>query len=112
MNLYTEYRKHYLREWRCWYRMHRRCELGIDYCENVSVCDEWTGPQGFVNFVDYMGTRPSNEHHIFRKDKSQDYTPSNTEWATRSEDWRRRDNTCTLERAPILHTYKRNQHHA
>ena len=105
---YTLYRRQYLRLWRCWARMHRRCVLGEDYCANISVAPEWQGPQGFVNFVDDLGDRPSEKHWLVRKDKSQDFTLSNVEWSTVKEDWRRRDKENIRERAKTLHKYRKN----
>ena len=104
---YTMYRKEYLREWRQWYQMHARCNNKIDYCQNIIVEPEWCGQQGFINFVDDIGPRPSDDHCLFRVDKSLNYGPTSTKWATRNEDWHRRDITNIRIHARTLHKYRK-----
>jgi len=82
-NLYSDLRAEYINEWRIWYRMCKRCNDSIRYYVEVSVCDEWQGPQGFVNWLDYMGPRPSLKHCIDRINKFGDYEPGNVEWTSK-----------------------------
>lgn len=84
LNLYSELRAEYLNEWRIWYRMCKRCRDDMYCYVETQVCDEWQGPQGFVNWLDYMGPRPSLEHCIDRINKFGDYEPGNVEWTTKT----------------------------
>jgi len=51
----------------------------------VRVCDRWSGPTGFANFLADMGDRPAGKTLDRFPDKWGDYEPGNTRWATRSE---------------------------
>ena len=77
---YTELRKHYLKEWRLWYEMCYKCKHNKEYYVEIDVAPEWQGQQGFINFIDDMGERPSANHYLSRKDKFGDWTPANTIW--------------------------------
>ena len=77
---YTELRKAYLTEWRVWYEMCYKSNNSAKYYEDISVDDTWQGPQGFINFMDDMGERPTDNHYLSRKDKHSDWTPANTVW--------------------------------
>lgn len=80
---YTEARKRYLAEWHVWYRMCYDCANNTQYYVEVSVCPEWQGPQGFMRWLKHMGPRPSDKHVLDRPNKLGDYTPDNTQWATK-----------------------------
>lgn len=45
----------------------------------ISICNRWTGKDGFKNFIADMGLRPSNSL-LTRIDTSGNYEPSNCRW--------------------------------
>lgn len=51
----------------------------------IAVSERWTGSDGFFNFADDVGPRPSAGHSIDRIDTNGNYEPSNVRWATQSE---------------------------
>ena len=64
----------------------------------IKVCDRWLGENGFVNFLNDMGERPSPKHSIDRIDVNGNYEPSNCRWATVKEQ-------CNNRRTNIKITY-------
>lgn len=76
-------------EYEAWQAMIARC-----YCptnkkyriyggRGIIVCDRWLGDDGFVNFLEDMGERPSPEHSLDRfPDKNGNYFKENCRWAT------------------------------
>jgi hypothetical protein len=62
----------------------------------ITVCDRWLGEDGFSNFLDDMGARPSPQHSIERKDVNGNYEPDNCVWATRKEQMRNKRNTLKI----------------
>lgn len=85
-------------EWLAWRNMRVRCYS--EKCKQyhryggrgITVCDRWTGEDGFSNFLADMGTRPSNKHSLDRIDSDGNYEPSNCRWATSLTQQRNRTN--------------------
>ena len=51
----------------------------------IRLCERWSGPDGFENFLDDMGPRPTLRHQIDRIDNDGDYEPGNCRWVTHDE---------------------------
>lgn len=83
MSIYSQLRKQYLKEWHIWYKMIYSCEHNLDYYVETQVCDEWKGPQGFVNWFDELGPCPGPNYVQDRINKLGDYEPGNVEWTTK-----------------------------
>lgn len=54
----------------------------------ITVCDEWR--TDFKRFADDMGSRPSAEHSIERRENDGPYAPWNCRWATKSDQMKNR----------------------
>ena len=50
----------------------------------ITVCDDWTGPNGFELFMAHIGPCPSDRHSVDRIDNDKGYYPGNVRWATQS----------------------------
>ncbi len=81
---------------RCYSRNHDDCEFYID--KGITVCDRWLDKDnGFLNFLEDMGERPSNKHSIDRINNDGNYEPSNCRWATATEQIENRSISIKLE---------------
>lgn len=75
-------------ECRIWNGMKSRCNNLKDVRyggRGITVCDRWLGENGFLNFLEDMGHRPSNLYSIERKDNDKGYSKENCMWATKKE---------------------------
>ena len=89
-------------EWRVWYGAICRCKYPSSTIwrfyggRGISVCERWTGKDGYARFLEDMGRAPAN-HTLERIDPDGDYTPENCKWV---EKRRQARNTRRTVRAP------------
>jgi len=88
-------------EYRCWQTMRLRCHnpknpAYKDYgARGITVCERWLDdPQAFL---DDMGTKPTPDHEIDRKDNSLGYEPGNCRWVLREINCRNRRSNHLIE---------------
>lgn len=87
-----------------WSNMHARCSNPNNNRykryggRGISVCAEWTGEQGFINFYNWsMKNGYSDDLTIDRKDNDGNYEPSNCCWATMEDQANNKSNNVMLE---------------
>ena len=68
---------------RCYNPKYRRYDLYG--ARGIKVCDRWLGRDGFTNFLNDMGKKPTPKHTIDRIDVDGDYEPGNCRWATQEQ---------------------------
>lgn len=100
-HLSTDRRKKDDLEFSVYYAMIQRCyNEKLEYYHNyggrgIIVCDRWLGFNGYMNFREDMGLRPSMNHSIDRIDVNGIYTPDNCRWALPDVQGRNRRNVRT-----------------
>lgn len=73
-------------EYRAWENARSRCQNPNNKKypayggRGIKFCSRWQN--SFQNFIDDMGTKPSQSHTLERVDSDGDYDPSNCVWAT------------------------------
>ena len=83
-------------EYYSWNNMKARCynpnyKHYKDYGgRGITICDRWR--DSFENFLEDMGSKPSNKHSIDRIDVNGNYDPENCKWSTSQEQARNKRN--------------------
>lgn len=78
-------------EYNSWRAMKARCYDTKYWAYNryggrgIKVCDRWLGKNGFSNFLQDMGKKPTIKHSLDRIDNNLDYTFGNCKWSTQTE---------------------------
>lgn len=74
-----------------YYGMISRCKQDAKckkdyYDRGITVCDEWLGENGFINFYNWaMANGYRDDLTIDRKDNNKGYSPDNCRWATQKQ---------------------------
>jgi|SRR6185312_15518106 len=55
------------------------------YGRGIRTCDRWSGKDGYKNFIEDMGRRPTEKHQLDRINNDGNYEPGNCRWASLSE---------------------------
>lgn len=65
--------------------------------KNIKMWQGWLGPDGFSNFFEHIGERPSDRHILDRIDNTKGYEPGNVRWATPSQSNVNKSNSVFIE---------------
>lgn len=97
-------------EYESWRGMHQRCrnpnQPSWKYYggKGIRVCERWSGPDGFSNFLADMGSRPPGTS-LDRVDSAAHYEPGNCRWS--SVITQAREGTAALKRYRALRAERR-----
>ncbi len=87
-------------ESKVFFSMRARCRIKTDKNypnyggRGITVCERWLEPlNGFLNFLEDMGRRPSPSHTIDRINNDLGYSKENCRWATMTQQVRNRRKT-------------------
>lgn len=88
-------------EFKIWNSMLFRCSAKSKstryYQRGIRVCERWKDKSnGFLNFIEDMGFKPSQESSIDRIDVNGNYDPSNCRWADAKEQANNRTNNRSI----------------
>jgi len=78
-----KYKKDYP-EYKNYLSMIRNCsskEYNTYTINNIQICSQWLGKNGFWIFLKDMGEKPSKKHKLFRKDLRKNYFKDNCFWS-------------------------------
>lgn len=86
--------------------LNKRCKEYRYYGgRGIVMADRWRGKDGFETFMSDMGTKPTSNHTIERKDVNGNYEPANCIWATKADQQANKRNTVRVtykgETAPL-----------
>lgn len=90
-------------EYEIWRSMRRRCNSSKHHkfhaygARGITVDPSWLGPDGFAKFLADMGTKPSPDHSLERKDNNGPYSPENCVWSTAHEQNRNKRTNVVVE---------------
>ena len=74
------------KEYQAWLSMKRRMSPSVPkspfHDTNDSICPEW---YDFKRFYSDMGTKPSDDHILVRKDITREFSPDNCSWGLRCD---------------------------
>lgn len=63
----------------------------------ITVCSQWMGERGFVNFLRDMGKKPGSKYSLERKNNDGPYSPENCVWATQKEQCNNKRNNVVID---------------
>lgn len=93
------------KELKVWYHMHERCYNTKNKKFNnygnrgIEVCPRWhkNNSNGFLNFYEDMGKKPSSIYTLHRIDNNKGYSPDNCKWADYYEQNNHRSNSVRIK---------------